>query len=93
MTAHLELDYRGPLPIGQELVFRARVAESGGRKSHIVGTIALASAPDQVLVEARGLFIVPRQEKVDSYFSDITGSSGDRPSQSRASDATAVPED
>ena len=93
MTAHLELDYRGPLPIGLELVFRARVAESSGRKSHIVGTIALASAPDQVLVEARGLFIIPRQEKVDTYFGGVTDASGGRPSQDRAGDATAVAED
>ena len=30
MTAHLELDYRGPLPLEQELVLRAGVAENSG---------------------------------------------------------------
>src|SRR3954465_11680644 len=51
MTAHLELDYRGPLPVGKRLLLRGRVAENDGRKSLIVGTIALAAAPDQALVE------------------------------------------
>ena len=68
MTAHLELDYRGPLPIGEPLVLRGRVGESDGRKSLIVGTIARAAAPDEVLVEARGLFITPRREKLEAYF-------------------------
>ena len=68
MTVHLELDYRGPLPIGERLVLRGRVAESEGRKSVIVGTIARASAPDEALVEARGLFVTPRPEKLAAYF-------------------------
>jgi acyl-coenzyme A thioesterase PaaI-like protein len=93
MTAHLELDYRGPLPIGRPLVFRGRVAESGGRKSRMVGTIALASAPDEALVEASGLFIMPRQEKADVYFGGIADASGEHQPQSRAGDATAVAED
>jgi len=93
MTVHLELDYRGPLPIGEPLVLRGRVAESEGRKSLIVGTIALASAPDDALVEARGLFIVPRQEKVDSYFGGVTDADGGQPSLRLAGDASAVPEE
>ena len=93
MTAHLELDYRGPLPVGEPLVFRGHVAESDGRKSLIVGTIALASAPDRPLVEARGLFVTPRREKLEAYFGAITdGSGGHRPT-SMASDATALGED
>jgi hypothetical protein len=93
MTAHLELDYRGPLPVGEPLVFRGSVAESDGRKSLIVGTIALASAPDRALVEARGLFVTPRREKLDAYFGAITdGSGGQRPTN-MASDATALGED
>jgi acyl-coenzyme A thioesterase PaaI-like protein len=93
MTAHLELDYRGPLPLGRPLVFRGRVAESDGRKSLIVGTIALASDPDDALVEARGLFVTPRREKLDAYFGAITDASGAHRPPSRASDATAVAED
>jgi acyl-coenzyme A thioesterase PaaI-like protein len=93
LTAHLELDYRGPLPVGEPLAFRGSVAESDGRKSLVVGTIALASAPDRPLVEARGLFVTPRREKAEAYFGAITdGSGGHRPT-SMASDATALGED
>lgn len=90
MTAHLELDYRGPLPLGRPLVLRGRVAESDGRKSLLVGTIALASAPDDALVEASGLFVTPRRETLDAYFGAITDASGTHRPPSRASDATAV---
>jgi acyl-coenzyme A thioesterase PaaI-like protein len=90
MTAHLELDYRGPLPVGERLVFRGRVIANNDRKSHIVGTIALASAPDQVLVEARGLFVMPRKEKLEAYFGAITDAAGEHRPPSRVGDATAV---
>ncbi|TFV91960.1 PaaI family thioesterase [Blastococcus sp. CT_GayMR20] len=93
MTAHLELDYRGPLPVGEPLVFRGSVAESDGRKSLIVGTVALAAAPDQPLVEARGLFVTPRREKLEAYFGAITDGSGGEGPTSMASDATALGED
>ena len=92
MTAHLEIDYRGPLPVGEPLVFRGRVAESDGRKSLLVGTIALASSPDQPLVEARGLFITPRAEKLAGYFGKITDPTGQHRPPSRASDANAFDE-
>jgi len=91
MTAHLELDYRGPLPLQKELVLRAGVAESSGRKSVITGTIALAEAPERVLVEARGVFVLPRPEKVDAYFGSITDASGQHtPPRRRPGDATAL---
>jgi hypothetical protein len=93
MTAHLELDYRGPLPVGEKLVFRGHVAESDGRKSHVVGTIALATAPDRPLVEARGLFITPRPEKLEAYFGGITDAAGEHRPPATASDATAVGEE
>src|SRR4051795_4316480 len=90
MTAHLELDYRAPLPVGKRLVLRGRVAENDGRKSLIVGTIALAAAPDQALVEARGLFVMPRKEKLAAYFGAITDAAGEPRPPSRPGDATAV---
>ena len=93
MTVHLELDYRGPLPIGERLVLRGRVAESEGRKSLIVGTIALASAPDDALVEARGLFVAPRPEKLAAYFGGITDAAGEHRTPDRPGDAVGVPED
>jgi acyl-coenzyme A thioesterase PaaI-like protein len=93
MTAHLELDYRGPLPLEIKLVLRARVAESSGRKSVITGTIATADAPDRVLVEARGVFVMPRPEKVEAYFGAITDASGQHTPPRRTGDATALEQD
>jgi acyl-coenzyme A thioesterase PaaI-like protein len=93
MTAHLELDYRGPLPLEQELVLRAAVVETAGRKSVITGTIALADAPDRILVEARGVFVMPRPEKVEAYFGSITDASGQHTPPRRHGDATALDED
>ncbi len=93
MTAHLELDYRGPLPLEKKLVFRAGVAENAGRKSVITGTIALAEAPDRILVEARGVFVLPRPEKVEAYFGAITDASGQHSPPRRPSDATALEQD
>jgi acyl-coenzyme A thioesterase PaaI-like protein len=90
MTAHLELDYRGPLPVGERLLLRGRVVENDGRKSRIEGSIALATAPERVLVEARGLFVMPRKEKLEAYFGSITDASGQRRPPSRAGDATAL---
>ena len=90
MTAHLELDYRGPLPLERELVLRAGVAETAGRKSVITGTIALADAPDRILVEARGVFVMPRPEKVEAYFGSITDASGRHTPPRRHGDATAL---
>jgi acyl-coenzyme A thioesterase PaaI-like protein len=90
MTAHLELDYRGPLPLERELVLRAGVAETTGRKSVITGTIALADAPDRILVEARGVFVMPRPEKVEAYFGSITDASGQHTPPRRHGDATAL---
>ena len=93
MTAHLELDYRAPLPVGEKLRFHGQVSENDGRKSLIVGSIALAADPERVLVEARGVFVMPRKEKLEAYFGAITDASGRHRPPSRPGDATAVPED
>lgn len=90
MTAHLELDYHGPLPLETTLLMRARVAEQSGRKSLITGTIALADAPDTVLVEARGVFVLPRPEKAQAYFGAITDAAGQPSPPRRPGDATAL---
>src|SRR3954453_21562129 len=92
MTAPLELDYRGPLRLERKLVFRARVAENTDRKSVITGTIALADEPDRILVEARGVFVMPRPEKAQAYFGFITDASGRHTPPRRPGDATAVDE-
>ncbi|WP_233492170.1 PaaI family thioesterase [Blastococcus sp. TF02A-30] len=90
MTAHLELDYRGPLPLRTPLVFRAWVESNEGRKSVIAGSIALASDPGRPLVEARGIFVMPRPEKAQAYFGAITDARGNHRPPQRPGDATSV---
>jgi acyl-coenzyme A thioesterase PaaI-like protein len=89
MTARLELDYRRPVPLDTPVVLRAAVAESAGRKAVVTGTIALASAPGTALVEARGVFVLPREELRASYFAQITDAAGRHAPPSRPTDATA----
>lgn len=90
MTAHLELDYRGPLPLATPLLLRAEVAEESGRKTVITGTIAAAEAPEQILVTARGVFVAPRPEKSQAYFGSVTDASGRHAPPGNPTDATAV---
>ncbi|WP_138757018.1 PaaI family thioesterase [Modestobacter altitudinis] len=89
MTGRLELDYRRPVPLGTALLLRAAVAESRGRRVAIAGSIALAEQPDQALVQARGMWVTPRPEQVEEYFSTITDASG-RPSRPRRPDDAAT---
>ncbi|HEY0404048.1 MAG TPA: PaaI family thioesterase [Blastococcus sp.] len=93
MTAHLELDYRRPVPVETPLVFRASIAEHEGRRSVTTGTIALAESPERILVEARGVFVQPRPEKAEAYFGSITDASGRPAPPRRPGDAAAIPED
>lgn len=90
MTARLELDYRRPVPLATPLVLRAEVAEQHGRRTVVTGTIALAEAPGQVLVEARGVFVAPRPEQSRAYFGSVTDSSGRHAPPGNPTDATAV---
>ena len=89
MTARLELDYRGPVPLDTPVVMRARVVEAAGRTSVVTGSIALAADPDRALVEARGVFVLPRRDKLESYFSGVTDASGRPSPPGRPTDATA----
>ena len=93
MTVHLELDYRGPLPLQTPLVLRARVAEDAGRKTLVEGGIALAAGPGQPLVEARAVFVVPRSDRLEAYFGAITDDAGRPRPPGRPTDATALMRD
>jgi acyl-coenzyme A thioesterase PaaI-like protein len=90
MTARLELDYRGPVPLETPLVLRARVVEDAGRKTVVTGSIALAAEPDRALVEARGVFVTPRPDKLETYFAAITDAEGRHRPPGRPTDATAL---
>lgn len=94
MTAHLELDYRAPVPLDTPLLFRAGVSATSGRRTTIAGTIARADRADRALVEARGEFVTPRDELMDSYFGSITDAAGRHAPPGRgATDATALDPD
>ena len=89
MTARLELDYRRPVPLDTPVVCRGRVAEHGARKSVVTGSIALAAEPDRPLVEARAVFVLPREELREAYFAQVTDASGRHAPPRRPTDATA----
>ena len=90
MTVRLELDYRRPVPLSTPLTLRAQVTEAAGRKCVVTGTIATAAAPDRTLVEARGVFVMPREEARADYFGAITDASGQHRPPGRPTDATAL---
>jgi hypothetical protein len=69
------------------------VAENAGRKTVLTGTVATAAAPDETLVEARGIFVQPRPELAAAYFGSITDAAGRHTPPRRPSDATATAED
>jgi acyl-coenzyme A thioesterase PaaI-like protein len=90
MTVRLELDYRRPVPLSTPLTLRAQVTEAAGRKCVVTGTVATATSPDRTLVEARGVFVMPRQELHADYFGAITDASGRHRPPGRPTDATAL---
>jgi acyl-coenzyme A thioesterase PaaI-like protein len=90
MTVHLEVDYRRPVPLSTPLTMRARVIETAGRTCVVTGTIATTAAPDRTLVEARGVFVMPREELHADYFGAITDASGRHRPPGRPTDATAL---
>ncbi|GAA4332094.1 PaaI family thioesterase [Klenkia terrae] len=93
MTAHLELDYRGPVPLDTPVVLRGWVAEEHGRRTTMAGSIALAAEPERVLVEVTGVFVTPREDTLATYFGDVVDASGQHRPPGRATDATALHED
>jgi acyl-coenzyme A thioesterase PaaI-like protein len=90
MTVRLEVDYRRPVPLSTPLTMRAQVSEAAGRKCVVTGTIATTAAPDRTLVEARGVFVMPREELHADYFGAITDASGRHRPPGRPTDATAL---
>lgn len=56
VTAKLDVTYRRPVPVGEELRVRGEVVRDRGRAIEIRGTVARASG-GEVLAEADGLFL------------------------------------
>jgi acyl-CoA thioesterase FadM len=90
MTGHLELDYRRPVPLSTPLLLRGRVTEEAGRRCVVTGSIARDDEPEQLLVEARGVFVAPRAERSAEYFGAVTDAAGRHAPPGRPTDATAL---
>ncbi len=71
MTAFLNITYRRALPLDTGLVLTSTIDRIDGRKTHVVGAIALASNPSVPCVEAEALFIEPRVERQERYFGEL----------------------
>ncbi len=73
VTGRLQVRYRSTVPLDRPLRLQARLIDVLGVRAAITGSIALASAPDQALVEAEGRFLALRREQATRLFG------GDRP--------------
>jgi acyl-coenzyme A thioesterase PaaI-like protein len=71
MTAYLNITYRRALPLDTELELTSHIDWFDGRKTHVVGAIALASDPSTPHVEAEALFIEPRSDRQEKYFGQL----------------------
>jgi acyl-coenzyme A thioesterase PaaI-like protein len=78
VTAHLEVDFKAPVPVGSTLVIDAVCTAVAGRKIYSAATGRLGAADGPVAVEARSVFVaVPlehfrshgRSEDIERYVS------------------------
>lgn len=76
VTGRLQVRYRGAVPLGQPLVIRAVVDDVLGVRVAVRGTICLAAAPDNALVEAEGRFLTLRREQAHRLFGRAPGNAG-----------------
>mgnify|MGYP001824187483 FL=1 len=68
VTGRLEVRYRSTVPLDQPLRLQAGLIDVLGARAALRGSISLASAPDDPLVEAEGRFLALRQEQADRLF-------------------------
>jgi acyl-coenzyme A thioesterase PaaI-like protein len=68
VTGRLEVRYRATVPIGQPLRLHARLVDVLGIRAAVIGSISLATAPDDALVEAEGRFLALRPEQAARLF-------------------------
>jgi len=85
MTARMEVKYRRPLPLGEELLVSAEVTRDRGKRLEVEAQIR--TLPGEMLVHASGLFLrVPaeRARELDALFFGDDAPQAGRP---RAGDA------
>ena len=74
VTGRLQVRYRATVPLGQPLRLEARLIDVLGVRAAVRGSISLAAAPDDTLVDAEGRFLALRPEQAARLFG---GGSGD----------------
>jgi acyl-CoA thioesterase FadM len=69
MTARMEVKYRRPLPVGEEMIVSAEVTRDRGRR--LEAEAAISTLSGETLAQASGLFLrVPaeRAQELDARF-------------------------
>lgn len=84
MTARLNIDYRAPTPAGEFIVLTAQTVSVDRRKAVVRGKLEVLGDPadpeketKQLLAEAEGLFISPRQAGGLKVMASISGTGGE----------------
>ena len=72
MTARMEIRYRRPLPLGEEVRVTAQVVRDRGRRLEAEARIETASG--EVLAEAKGLFLRMAKETARQFNQSFLGS-------------------
>ena len=68
VTGRLQVRYRSTVPLGEPLRLDARLIDVLGVRAAVRGSISLAAAPDDALVEAEGRFLALRPEQAARLF-------------------------
>ena len=68
VTGRLEVRYRATVPLGEPLRLHAELIDVLGVRAAVRGSISLATAPDDALVEAEGRFLALRPEQATRLF-------------------------
>jgi acyl-coenzyme A thioesterase PaaI-like protein len=84
VTGRLQVRYRSAVPLGQPLRLHAAVVDVLGARVAVRGSLSLAAAPDDVLVQAEGSFMTLRKEQAVRLF-------GNRPGTARAAGPAPQP--
>ena len=71
LTATLTVRYRRPVCLGVPLLLTAEVGETSGRRTPATARLTAEDAPDTVLAEAEGLFVVLRPEQAAGVFGSM----------------------
>ena len=73
VTGRLAVRYRATVPLGQPLRLQANLIDVLGVRAAVKGSISLASAPDDALVEAEGRFLALLPEQAARLFGGVSG--------------------